>query len=242
MLIACWSAKGGSGTTVVTASMALMLARRESAGALIADLAGDVAAVLGMSEDDSPGIAGWLRAGPDVSASGLKRLELTAAPQLALLPRGPGPLPADRGSELAAVLERDERHVIADCGTLRDAAADHAASTVAHSATLSLLVIRPDYLSLRHAVAAPIRPTGAVIVQQPGRTLGRSDVERVLNVPVVAQIEDEPGVARAVDAGLLATRLPRSLEVGLRPTVESLRVDSIATPNHAATQPPEASL
>jgi hypothetical protein len=56
MLIVCWSAKGGSGTTVAAASMALMLARRESAGALIADLAGDVPAVLGMSEEDSPGI------------------------------------------------------------------------------------------------------------------------------------------------------------------------------------------
>ena len=36
MLISCWSAKGGSGTTVVAASLAILLSRGEPAGAVLA--------------------------------------------------------------------------------------------------------------------------------------------------------------------------------------------------------------
>ena len=48
MLIACWSTKGGAGTTVVTAALGLVLARRHPAGALLVDLAGDLPAALGL--------------------------------------------------------------------------------------------------------------------------------------------------------------------------------------------------
>ena len=43
----------------------------------------------------------------------------------------------------------------------------------------------------------------------------RALVEDYLGAPVVAEVGVEPAVARAVDAGLLATRLPRSLERAL---------------------------
>ena len=88
MLVACWSVKGGVGTTVVAASLALLLARR-GPGVVLADLAGDGPAVLGMPEPDSPGLAGWLAAGDDVPADGLARLEVQAAPSLALAAPGP---------------------------------------------------------------------------------------------------------------------------------------------------------
>jgi hypothetical protein len=105
-------------------------------------------------------------------------------------------------------------------------------------------VIRPDYLSLRHAMAAPIRPTGAVVVQQAGRPLGRRDVERVLDVPVVADIDDEPAVARTVDAGMLAGRLPRALERALRPVTQPDTPDAPSRHIDTATAqpPPEALL
>jgi hypothetical protein len=53
-------------------------------------------------------------------------------------------------------------------------------------------------------------------VREPGRALTRRDVEEVLGVPVRAEVDVDPAVARAVDAGLLASRLPRALERGLR--------------------------
>jgi hypothetical protein len=61
-----------------------------------------------------------------------------------------------------------------------------------------------------------VRPSGVVLDTEPGRSLVRRDVEYVLGAPVRAEIELDPLVARAVDAGLLATRLPRGLHRALR--------------------------
>lgn len=213
MLISCWSAKGGSGTTVVAASLAILLSRGAPGGAVLADLAGDAPAVLGLPEPDSPGLAGWLDAGEAVPADALSRLEIDAAPGLALLPRGRGELDADRAAVLAALLDESTRPVVADCGThLRGAA-----EVVVAGAGRSLLVTRPCYLALRHALRAAQRPSGVLVVREPGRALGRDDIERVVGAPVVAEIEADPAVARAVDAGLLSSaRLPRSIERALR--------------------------
>jgi hypothetical protein len=84
-------------------------------------------------------------------------------------------------------------------------------AALVHRATPSLLVLRPCYLALRRAANHPLRPAGVVLVTEAGRALTRSDVEGVLGVPVRATVPVEPVVARAVDAGLLAARLPRSL-------------------------------
>jgi MinD-like ATPase involved in chromosome partitioning or flagellar assembly len=213
VLISCWSAKGGSGTTVVAASLAILLSRGEPAGAILADLAGDAPAVLGLPEPDSPGLAGWLEAGDGVPADALARLEIPAGPALSLLPRGRGELAVERADVLAALLDQSARPVVADCGTHLDGVCE----VVVAAAARSLLVTRPCYLALRHALRARQRPTGVLVVREPGRALGRDDIERVVGAPVVAEIEADPAVARAVDAGLLsATRLPRSIERALR--------------------------
>jgi hypothetical protein len=99
-----------------------------------------------------------------------------------------------------------------DCGT-QPAGVAHA---VASAADRSLLVTRPCFLALRRAATAPLRPSAVVLVAEPGRSLARRDVEQHLGVPVVAEVEVDPAVARAVDAGLLAARLPRSLARELR--------------------------
>lgn len=207
MLLACWSSKGGAGTTVVAASLALVLGRRTHGGALLVDLAGDAPAVLGLPEPGGPGLAGWLRAGVDVPVDALGRLELVAAPELALLPRGSGDLRPERADVLAALLASDDRAVVADCGV----APTGAALTLAGCATRSVLVTRACFLSLRRALTAPLRPSEIVLLTEPGRSLGRHDVEDCIGAPVVAEIAVDPAVARAVDAGLLAARLPRSL-------------------------------
>ncbi|MEA2685773.1 MAG: hypothetical protein QOE93_968 [Actinomycetota bacterium] len=223
MLIACWSPKGGTGTTVVSCGLALVLGRGQpggSPGILIADLSGDVPAVLGVPTPASPGLIDWLAAGPDVPGTALGRLEVDAGPGLRLLPWG-GELTAraataveggERGEVLAEALSAGARVVVADCGS----AASGAALAVAAAAELSLLVLRPCYLALRRALAAPIRPSAVVLVNEPGRALTRRDIEEVLGVPVRAEIDYDPAVARAVDAGLLAGRVPRALEKALR--------------------------
>ena len=242
MLIACWSAKGGAGSTVVSASLALRLSDQRDV--LVADLAGDIPAVLGAPEPDSAGLLGWLQA--NAAHAALERIEDEIRPGLSVLPRGQGDLTGPRhgGDQLAAALLRDGRHVVADCGVLR-AAEPTAATALADAAEHSWLVIRPDYLSLRHATRAPIRPTAAVVVQQPGRSLGRGDVERVLEVPVIAIVDDDPAAARAVDAGLLSGRLPRCLERGMRSAGASIGLDAaprVGGPAAGRISPPEASL
>jgi cellulose biosynthesis protein BcsQ len=212
LFIACWATKGGSGTTVVAASLALLLARAEEPGTLLVDTAGDVPAALGVPEPSGPGLAEWLDAPVDAGAAALARLEVTVRDRLALLPRGTGPLRPERAEALTEVLGAENRHVVVDCGT---SPAD-AALALALAATTSLLVTRPCYLAMRRALAAPLRPSGIVVVREPGRSLTPDDVSRVLGVPIRADVEIDPAVARAVDAGLLATRLPRSLERALR--------------------------
>lgn len=209
MIITCWSVKGGSGTTVVAASLALLAGRRCPDGALLVDLAGDGPAVLGMAEPTGPGVGDWLdqlTADPAV----LRTLEREATAHVRLLPMGTRS--SAGGALLAAALAQDGRTVIVDAGVLGPGPS----IDLIAGATTSLLVLRPCYLALRRASLAPVRPTGIVLVTEVGRALGRRDVEAVLGAPVVAEVLADPTVARAVDAGLLAGRLPRALERSLR--------------------------
>ncbi len=221
MLVSCWSAKGGSGATVVAAALATVLGRRGEEGALLADLAGDLPVVLGLPEPDGPGLAEWLAAGPDVPADALARLEVPVRPGLRVLPSGSRALGApERAEVLAALLAGDPRPVVADVGTVTARPGDGAQAEVrrvlAASATHSLLVTRSCYLAVRRASSLPLRPSGIVLVAEEGRSLGRREVEDLVGAPVVAEVACHKDVARAVDSGLLARRVPRGLERALR--------------------------
>lgn len=215
MLFSCWSVKGGSGTSVVAASLALVLARAVSAhageGVLLLDGGGgDLPAVLGLPEPPAPGLAQWCEAGDEVPPGALRGLEFDAAPGVRLVPFGiPEPVPATAadGHRLAVALAAELRPVVVDCGSTPSPFA----TALAGAATVSLLVLRPCYLALRRAVDAPVRPSGVVLVQEPGRSLDEADIEAALDVPVRVTIPWHQDVARVVDAGLLAHRLPRSL-------------------------------
>ena len=212
MVVTCWSSKGGSGTTVVAAALATVLAE-EAGSALLVDLAGDLPAALGLPEPVA-GLTGW------VAGDRLERIEIEAAPGLRLLPRGLGRLDPAVGPALAAALA-GERAVVVDAGVIEggmggDGVGGGAAVELALAATASLLVLRPCFLALRRAVAAPLRPSGVVLVDEPGRSLGVADVEAALGVPTVAVVPWDPAVARRVDAGLLGASLPRNLARALR--------------------------
>lgn len=214
MLIACWSVKGGSGTTTVAAALALVLAR-SAPGTVLADLGGDAPAVLGLPEPTAPGLAEWLAAGngaDPAGAPGPHRLDVSGG--LTLMPRGDGPLDDEPGAGQRLLRALQAEHgVVADCG---GPLVGGPALALAAAATVSLLVVRPCYLALRRAVAAPIRPSGVILVGDHERSLGRADIEDVLGVPVRAEVPWDAAVARAVDAGVLGRRVPRPLERALR--------------------------
>ena len=200
----CWSAKGGSGTTVVAAALALVLSQRGAT--TVVDLAGDLPAALGIAEPAGPGVREWM-ASPTADAAALARLGVPVSETLQLLPRGSTPTTAPRWADLANALGHD--NTVIDAGTGIPpadlvAAADH-----------TLLVTRPCYLALRLAAASGVQPSGIVLVGEPGRALTARDIERSVGAPVVAELHYDPAVARAVDAGLLAARLPATLSHAL---------------------------
>ncbi len=211
MLVTCWSAKGGSGTTVVAAALASTLSARHGR-CLLVDLAGDLPAALGLPDpgDAHPGVAGWLTAWPSVPADGTGRCEMPVHDGLALLPRGEGPLPDTGAHALLAALAGDPRPVVIDAG-LMTGDSNAVALRLAAGSDQSLLVVRPCYLALRRALTAPLRATGVVVVSEEGRALGPADVEACLALPIRAEVRVAPEIARAVDSGLLSRRLPRGL-------------------------------
>lgn len=202
-MIVCWSVKGGSGTTVVAATLALILAARSPDGARVVDLAGDLPATLGMAEPAGLGVSDWLMSPGDVDPDSLENLLIPANSSLSLLPRGHTPIGQSvRFELLAQTLSAMERPVVVDAGS------GVGRSPLITYAEKSYLVIRPCYLALRSASSLEQKPTGIILITEDGRALGRHDVEAVIGAPVVAEIPYESSVARAVDAGLLSGRLP----------------------------------
>ncbi len=206
MYTLCWSVKGGSGTTVVAAAIALSSAR--SRPTLLVDLGGDLPAALGVSAPSGPGVGDWL-ASPHATADALIELAVEVSPGLHLVPAGPLESGVDiddvQAERLAHACALGSMVVTVDAGC-------HGRHRVLHTcAARSLIIVRPCYLALRRAMRLPGLATGTVVVHEPGRGLGTGDVECALGVPVVAEIAWDPGIARAVDAGLLAHRLPAAL-------------------------------
>jgi hypothetical protein len=223
MLLALWSPKGGAGTSVLAAACALVLARRAE-GARLADLGGDQPAIFALVSDPGTGLADWLAAGPEAPADALDRLSVTAAPGVALLPRGGSPdrtlapLPAaSAGAALGVALRDGPVPTIVDAGT----ASTPAARALVEVADVAVMVLRGCYLGLRRAVHSPLlgRSAGAVLVEEQARSLGPAEVADVLDLAVVARVPVRASIARAVDAGVLAARLPDAIA---RPTARLL--------------------
>ncbi len=197
----CWSAKGGSGTTVITASLGLC----SVSPVTLIDLAGDLPAVLGIAEPAGPGILEWLQS--TVPVDRLSDITIEVTEGVALLPAGRGDRhrPSTRWPELMAALTTEQHRVIIDAGTGQPPTAAH------NLVDRSLLVTRACYLALRRVVSSPIRPTGIILVSEVGRALREVDVEAAVGAPILANVSLDPQIARCVDAGLMAARLPRMI-------------------------------
>ena len=219
MLVTCWSAKGGVGTTTIVAGLAVRAAD-QSVGCLAVDLEGDLPAALGVARPAGPGLAAWLAAGADAPPDALARIEHPVGPGLHLLARGEVPEEGADGGRialLAALLARDRRLVVVDAGRLD---VHRHRAPLAASAARSLLVTRACYLALSRTSHLPAAPTGVVVVRDPARSLRSVQVEAATGTRVVAELRVDPAVGRAVDAGLLTTRLPRSFASALAAVVD----------------------
>lgn len=214
MLVALWSPKGGSGTSVLAATCSLVLAR-EAGAARLGDLDGDHPAIFGLGAEPPVGLVDWLNAGPEAPTEALDRLAVEAAPGVALLPRGgsertlaPVAL-AEAGAALAVALRDGPVATIVDCGR----ASDPATRALVEVADVSVVVVRGCYLALRRALRAPALAcsTGVVLVEEKERSLSEREVSDVLDIPVLARVPVKTAIFRAVDAGVLAARVPEAI-------------------------------
>ena len=205
-VIVCWSLKGGSGTTVVSAALALTLVQRNNSAVRIVDLAGDIPSALGIAEPSGEGVTNWLQ---QPQRAPIQSLQIPVTARVSLLPRGTGPLmhhdlTAEHCNALATELDTSSELTVVDAGS------GHIPQLI-NNATTSLLVIRPCYLALRKAAHLSLKPHGIVLINEPGRSLGKRDVESVVGAPVLVELPLDPTIARCVDAGLLASRIPTML-------------------------------
>jgi hypothetical protein len=213
MSIIFTSPKGGNGTTVTAAAHALLSAHRNVRTVLI-DLCGDIPAVLGMPEPSGPGVNEWLSESTSTTSSGLMACGVEAEPNLFVIPRGSRFIEGEpRWSELSTFVADSPHNVVIDAGVtaLPDA--------LRKSGAMIATVVRPCYLTLRRGVMLP-RPINAYIVAEDGRALTVNDVVHVLGADHHTVVPFTSAIARAVDAGLLPSR------------VDQLFGNSLITPSH----------
>lgn len=214
-MLVCWSVGGGSGTTVVVAGLASAVA---AAGddALAVDLCGDLPLAFGATDRPGLGLGEWLDAGADVPADALARLEVEVAAGVRVLPVGArvaggngvdAPGRADRAPHLVEALRADGRWVVVDAGL---PAPGSVAAQLVVAADRSLVVVRACPFSVRRLEALTQPPTGVIVVSERRRAVTWRAVEAAAGAPVVAQLDVDPAVAAAIDAGLDRRPLPRS--------------------------------
>jgi MinD-like ATPase involved in chromosome partitioning or flagellar assembly len=227
MLLSFWSPKGGVGTSVVAAACALVCARHSEVR--LADFGGDQPAILGLASPPSAGVTDWLATGPLAPPDALDRLAVPATDGLTLLPRGTRPLRdagPESGAALAVVLSSDHRLVVADVAAPDEAAA----RALVECSDVSVVVLRDCYLALRRTLGHPLTAgaAGVVVLEEPRRALGAHEIADVLGLPVLARLPVADAVARAVDAGTFAARMPEGVERRLRPMIERFGLDGRA--------------
>lgn len=161
-------------------------------------------AILGIDVGSRKGVGDWLGAGDQVPIDALAALEVPVADRLCLLPRGELGT-TDRLRVFGALVAAGSRSVFVDAGVARN-------SSWAPPGHRSVLVLRTCYLGARRAgVVDP--STRLVVIDEPGRALRPSDIGAAVGVEPWIRLLADPAVARAVDAGLLTARLPRSLRL-----------------------------
>ena len=210
MYTLCWSAKGGSGTTVVAAALAILAARHGPT--MLIDLGGDSAPALGTVPPDGPGVGDWLST-PAAPADRLWQLAHDCGPDLQLVPPGTMPTGAEL-TELAARTAGRGRGRPCDLTltSIIDAGSVHAdpgpgavRGPLAAGPPAVLPGVAPRHGARRHRVpggrhrrARPL-PDPHGHRARAGRRRGRR-----------AAVGSRPSPA-AVDAGLLQARLPSSV-------------------------------
>ena len=200
------SPKGGTGTSVVAASLAIVSS--SSTPTLLVDLAGDQAAILGLPQPPI-GLSDWANG---MTYRDFDEIVSLCHDNLYLAPTGTfdfETLNANAWDKLlrALSLKHSEGYnIIVDLGQADIPLA------LRKIVDTCYLVTRPCYLALRRAVDLETAFSGVIVVNEPDRVLTSRDVESVLKLKCVAEIPYTSEISRRVDSGLLKSRLPIALQ------------------------------
>ena len=200
------SPKGGTGTSVVAASLAIVSS--SSSPTLLVDLAGDQAAILGLPQPPI-GLSDWANG---MTYRDFDEIISLCHDSLYLAPTGTfdfETLNANAWDKLlrALSLKHSEGYnIIVDLGRADIPLA------LRKIVDTCYLVTRPCYLALRRAVDLETAFSGVIVVNEPDRVLTSRDVESVLKLKCVAEIPYTSEISRRVDSGLLKSRLPMALQ------------------------------
>ena len=219
--------KGGVGTSVVAAAAALECSRLQPT--VLIDFGGDLAHVFGLDVEGKHGVHDWLAASDEVGTESLDHLLLDVAPNLSLMPAGPksfGPTTPDRAVRFVEAMKVIGDLVIADVGAVPEVVDPR--SVICVSGDRTTCVVRACYLALRRFSKLPVLVDDIVEIEEPGRALRTLDIEAVAGLAVSARIPFDPSIARAVDAGLLGQRMPRSLRRNVRMLIEDRKHLAVA--------------
>ena len=200
------SPKGGTGTSVVAASLAIVSS--SSSPTLLVDLAGDQAAILGLPQPPI-GLSDW--------ANGMTYREFDEIVSLChdnlyLAPTGTcdfETLNANAWDKLLRALSLKHSE---GCNIIVDLGRADIPLALRKIVDTCYLVTRPCYLALRRAVDLETAFSGVIVVNEPDRVLTSRDVESVLKLRCVAEIPYTSEISRRVDSGLLKSRLPMALQ------------------------------
>ena len=200
------SPKGGTGTSVVAASLAIVSS--SSSPTLLVDLAGDQAAILGLPQPPI-GLNDW--------ANGMTYREFDEIISLChdnlyLAPTGTfdfETLNANAWDKLLRALSLKHSE---GCNIIVDLGRADIPLALRKIVDTCYLVTRPCYLALRRAVDLETAFSGVIVVNEPDRVLTSRDVESVLKLKCVAEIPYTSEISRRVDSGLLKSRLPMALQ------------------------------
>ena len=185
-------AKGGQGCTTIAAVLAV-LAAHSNYPTLLLDTQGDAAPTLGVSDPPPTSTLTEAIANAAEPCRGLRVATLAG-----------DRIDAEAITAISELVAAGHR-VIVDTGTDHDVL--HRFDPLLPQ---RLLVTRPCYLALRRAVGVPFVPDHVVLIAEHQRALTERDVSLALALPVTS-VPYDPSIARAIDAGLLAARLPRCL-------------------------------
>ena len=188
----CASAKGGQGCTTIAAVLAV-LAAQSNQPTLLLDTRGDAAAILGVSD---PASASTFADAITNAVEPCDRLRVASVAGVRI--------DTDAISAISELVAAGYR-VIVDTGTDHDVL--HRFDPLRPQ---RLLVTRACYLALRRAIGVPFVPDHVVLISEHQRCLTERDVSLALALPFTS-VPYDPAIARSIDAGLLAARLPRCL-------------------------------